>query len=52
MKKLPLALAVSLIAASSSLSAATIYEKDGFKFKMDGDIQIQSLLSGLKIKAG
>lgn len=41
MNKLPLVLAVSLIAASSSLSAATIYEKDGFKFKMDGDIQIQ-----------
>lgn len=41
MKKLPLVLAASLIAASSSLSAATIYEKDGFKFKMDGDIQIQ-----------
>lgn len=41
MKKLPLAIAVGLIAASSSLNAATIYEKDGFKFKVDGDIQIQ-----------
>ncbi len=41
MKLLPLALAFGVIAASGSASAATIYKKDGFTFKIDGDIQLQ-----------
>ncbi len=41
MKKLPLALAIGVIAASSSLNAATVYDNKGLKFKIDGDIQIQ-----------
>ncbi|PFG10174.1 porin [Marinobacter sp. LV10MA510-1] len=40
MKKLLLAVAVSSIAAGSA-SAATIYEKDGFTYKLNGDFQVQ-----------
>lgn len=41
MKKLSLAIAVALAATSASVNAATVYKKDGFTFKIDGDIQIQ-----------
>lgn len=41
MKKLPLALAMGLIAASTSVNAAKIYEDKGLTFKIDGDIQLQ-----------
>jgi len=40
MKKLLLAVAVSSVAAGSA-SAATIYEKDGFTYKLNGDFQVQ-----------
>lgn len=40
MKKLLLAAAVSSFAAGSA-SAATIYEKDGFTYKLNGDFQVQ-----------
>lgn len=40
MKKLLLAVAVSTVAAGS-VNAATIYEKDGFTYKLNGDFQIQ-----------
>ncbi|MGM0952964.1 MAG: porin [Pseudomonadota bacterium] len=40
MKKLLLAVAVSSVAAGSA-NAATIYEKDGFTYKLNGDLQIQ-----------
>ena len=40
MKKILLAVAVSSIAAGSA-SAATIYEKDGFTYKLNGDFQVQ-----------
>ena len=40
MKKLLLAVAVSSVAAGSA-NAATIYEKDGFTYKLNGDFQVQ-----------
>lgn len=40
MKKLLLAVAVSTVAAGS-VNAATVYEKDGFTYKLNGDFQIQ-----------
>jgi len=40
MKKLLLAVAVSTVAAGSA-SAATVYEKDGFTYKVNGDLQVQ-----------
>jgi len=40
MKKLLLAVAVSSVAVGSA-NAATIYEKDGFTYKLNGDFQIQ-----------
>jgi len=40
MKKLLLAVAVSTVAAGS-VNAATIYEKDGFTYKLNGDFQVQ-----------
>ncbi|GGC63199.1 porin [Marinobacter halophilus] len=40
MKKLLLAVAVSTIAVGS-VNAATVYEKDGFTYKLNGDFQIQ-----------
>ena len=40
MKKLLLAIAVSSVAAGP-VSAATIYEKDGFTYKLNGDFQVQ-----------
>jgi len=40
MKKLLLAAAVSSFAAGSA-SAATIYEKEGFTYKLNGDLQVQ-----------
>lgn len=40
MKKLLLAVAVSTVAVGS-VNAATVYEKDGFTYKLNGDFQIQ-----------
>ncbi len=40
MKKLLLAVAVSSMAAGS-VNAATVYEKDGFTYKLNGDFQVQ-----------
>lgn len=40
MKKLLLAVAVSTVAAGS-VNAATVYEKDGFTYKLNGDFQVQ-----------
>ncbi|KXS54283.1 MAG: Uncharacterized protein AWU57_1319 [Marinobacter sp. T13-3] len=40
MKKLLLAVAVSSVAAGSA-NAATVYEKDGFTYKLNGDFQVQ-----------
>ena len=40
MKKLLLAVAVSTVAAGS-VNAATVYEKDGFTYKLNGDLQVQ-----------
>ncbi|MBK1692956.1 porin [Ectothiorhodospira mobilis] len=40
MKKLLLAVAVSSVVAGSA-NAATIYEKDGFTYKLNGDFQVQ-----------
>lgn len=40
MKKLLLAIAVSSVAVGSA-SAATVYEKEGFTYKLNGDFQIQ-----------
>jgi predicted porin len=40
MKKLILAVAISSLAAGS-VNAATLYEKDGLTYKMNGDFQIQ-----------
>lgn len=40
MKKLLLAVAVSTIAVGS-VNAATVYEKEGFTYKLNGDFQIQ-----------
>ncbi len=41
MKKLLISTAIGLAAISSSANAVTIYEKDGFTYKIDGDIQVQ-----------
>ncbi len=41
MKKLTLAAAIALAATSTTVNAVTVLEKDGFKMKIDGDIQIQ-----------
>ncbi len=41
MKKLTLAAAIAFATASGAANAVTVVEKDGFKFKIDGDIQIQ-----------
>ncbi|MGM0774919.1 MAG: porin, partial [Pseudomonadota bacterium] len=40
MKKLLLAVAMSSVAAGS-VNAATIYEKDGLTYKLNGDFQVQ-----------
>lgn len=39
MKKLTLAVAISV--AAGSASAATIYEGKGFTYKLNGDLQVQ-----------
>lgn len=41
MKKLLLAVAVS--AAASSASAVTVYEGNGFTYKLNGDLQVQRI---------
>jgi predicted porin len=41
MKNLLLPAAISLALASGTVNAVTIYEKEGFQFKIDGDIQVQ-----------
>lgn len=41
MKKLNLAMAISLLAAASSTHAVTIYEGKGLKYTVKGDVQIQ-----------
>ncbi|MGH1441567.1 MAG: porin [Cellvibrionaceae bacterium] len=43
MKKLNLAMAISLLAAAGSTHAATIYEGKGIKYTVKGDIQVQLL---------
>ncbi|WP_240616629.1 hypothetical protein [Marinobacter fuscus] len=40
MKKLLLAVVASAVAAGS-VNAATVYEKDGFTYKLNGDFQVQ-----------
>jgi predicted porin len=43
MKKLTLAAAVAAITTSGSVNAITVFEKDSFKWKLNGDVQIQLL---------